>query len=74
MTKELDALRFHLLPGTKRCFHEDAPKDTLITGEYDLSDGATRTDFKITNHYNAHNGNEHIFFSREHIDKGENNF
>jgi len=58
------AVRFHLIPNTRRCLKEEMRKGVLVSGEYELSDGSARADLQITD------SKGHVAFSRESIDKG----
>lgn len=59
-----DAVRFNLLPNTRRCLKEEMRKGVLVSGEYELTDGSARADLQITD------SKGHVAFSRESIDKG----
>ncbi|MFH4982337.1 hypothetical protein AB6A40_009046 [Gnathostoma spinigerum] len=39
----IDALRFHVPPNGKRCLKEEAHKNVVVTGEYELSEGVGYT-------------------------------
>lgn len=63
---EVLALRFHIQPNTKRCLKEEMRKNTLVTGEYEMSEApGQRTDLQITD------SKGHTAFARESIDKGK---
>lgn len=50
-----DAMRFTLPADTVRCFKEEIRKDTLVTGEYELSEAAgIRTDLMVSSR--SHSG------------------
>lgn len=59
-----DAVRFHLVPNSRRCLKEEMRKGVLVTGDYELTDGSARADFQVTD------SKGHVAFSRESIDKG----
>jgi len=61
---EVTAVRFNLLPNTKRCLKEEMRKGVVVSGEYELTDGAARADLQITD------SKAHVAYSRESIDKG----
>jgi len=61
---DVAAVRFNLVPNSQRCLKEEMRKGVLVSGEYELSDGAARADLQITD------SKGHVAFKRENIDKG----